>query len=496
MKKILYIIIILMSVGCASQQENTTKEFTFSHIATIPVGGMDATEITTYCKNTKRLFTASTKEKAILVFDISDVNQIKKVKTISILPFGGNVNSVAVKDNILAAAIEAKDKQKNGKIVTFNTNSFQKIKEYEVGALPDMVAFSSGGKYILSANEGEPNDAYTNDPKGSVSIINNTTGTTKTLTFDGFQNNAMKLKQQGFRIFGKNANLATDVEPEYITISSDNKKAWITLQENNAIAEVDIQSQKITAIYPLGTKNFNLSSNSLDVSDLDKKIQLNTWNVKGFYLPDAIASTTINDKTYLITANEGDSRDYAGYNEEARVGALKLDAKQFPNAATLQNEAQLGRLKVTTAQGDLDNDGDFDELYAFGSRSFSIWNTNGKLVYDSGNDIAKRTMHRAKSFNQNDSRSDDKGSEPEALEVLKIHGKTLVFVGLERTGGIMVYDISNPKSPKFLQWILNKGDISPEGLLIIPAKDSPTKENMLVVSNEISGTISMFQINY
>jgi len=496
MKKIIYIIIILMSIGCASQQKNITEKFTFSHIATIEVGGMNATEITAYCNKTKRLFTASTKEKAILVFDISDINQIKKIETISILPFGGNVNSVAVKNNTLAAAIEAKNKQKNGAIVTFNTKSLQKIKKYEVGALPDMVAFSPDGNYILSANEGEPNDLYTEDPKGSVTIINNATAKVTTLTFDSFADTAMKLKKQGFRIFGKNANVATDVEPEYITISSDSKKAWVTLQENNAIAEVDIRNQQITTIYPLGTKDFNLSNNSLDVSDVDKKVQLNTWNVKGFYLPDAITSVMIDDETYLITANEGDSRAYAGYNEEARVATLTLDAKQFPNAAALQNEAELGRLKVTTTQGDIDNDGDFDELYAFGSRSFSIWNAKGKLVYDSGNDIAKKTMHRTKSFNQNDSRSDDKGAEPEAIETFKINGKTLVFVGLERTGGIMVYDISHPKKPKFLQWILNKGDISPEGLLIIPAKDSPTKENILVVSNEVSGTISMFQINY
>jgi hypothetical protein len=280
-----------------------------------------------------------------------------------------------------------------------------------------------------------------------------------------------------------------------LTISKDGKTAWVVLQENNAIAEVDVKNASIKAIYPLGTKDFSLPKNTLDVSDRDGKIQLQSWkNLKGFYLPDAITNVKIKEKTYLITANEGDSRDYQGYSDEARVSKLKLDATQFPNAQLLQQSDQLGSLKVSTADGDIDNDGDYDELYAFGTRSFSIWTTNGTLVYDSGNEIAIQTKVNPKAFNQNDTRSDDKGAEPEALATLEIKDKTLLFIGLERASGVLLYDISNPKQPIFLDWINHDGDISPEGLFIIPASESPTNQNILVVSNEISGTISFFEV--
>ncbi|BDD12500.1 hypothetical protein FUAX_49320 (plasmid) [Fulvitalea axinellae] len=155
-----------------------------------------------------------------------------------------------------------------------------------------------------------------------------------------------------------------------------------------------------------------------------------------------------------------------------------MDPVKFPNATTLQDDAQLGRLKITTAFGDTDGDGDLDQIFGYGARSFSIWSTSGELVYDSENFIAKKSLEIG---SYTDKRSDDKGAEPEGVTTFTSNGKTYAAVGMERTGDVMIFDLSNPTSPVFVQVLANT---SPEGLMIIPAEKSPTERTILVVSNE------------
>jgi DNA-binding beta-propeller fold protein YncE len=107
-----------------------------------------------------------------------------------------------------------------------------------------MVTFSPDGKYIMSANEGEPSDDYSNDPNGSISIIEvNNNYSVTTLDFSRFSSQLGSLTNAGFRIGKAGASFAADIEPEYITISSDSKSAWVTLQENNGVAKVDLASK-------------------------------------------------------------------------------------------------------------------------------------------------------------------------------------------------------------------------------------------------------------
>jgi hypothetical protein len=202
----------------------------------------------------------------------------------------------------------------------------------EVGALPDMLVFTPDGKRVLVANEGEPNDAYDVDPEGSVSIIDLPNDITKltqanvrTATFDKFNDAEL---DPSIRIFGPGATVAQDLEPEYITVSKDSKTAWVALQENNAIAVLDIDSGEFTALRGLGFKDHRLPGNELDVSDRDKQINITNWPVFGIYQPDAIASYDYQGRTYIVTANEGDARDYDGFSEEFRVKDLMLDARR------------------------------------------------------------------------------------------------------------------------------------------------------------------------
>ena len=466
----------------------------FQYKSTIQVGGEASSEISAFDSVSKKLFVTNAETNVIAVFNIENLDAPIQETEISLNAYGAP-NSVATYNGKLAIAVEAIVKQNSGKILVYDTVSLSLLNEYTVGALPDMVTFSKDGNLILAANEGEPNADYTVDPEGSVSIISLANNTVTTLGFEAFNSQEETLESQGFRVFGPGANLAKDVEPEYITISEDSNTAWVSLQENNGIAKINLVSKSIEGIYPLGFKDYNLAGNEIDASDKDSETILKNWNVKGMYQPDAIVAVNIGGVEYVISANEGDSRDYDGFSEEERVDDLTLDSSVYPIAGDFQNEINLGRLKTTSTLGDTDNDSDVDQIYSYGARSFSIWSENINLVYDSGNSIASEILAATPSrFNDEDKRSDDKGAEPESVDVLNIGDERyILFVGLERTDQVMVYDITNPFEPNFLSILSHDGDEGPEGLLVIPASDSPTGKDLLVVSNEDSGTVSFYE---
>lgn len=466
---------------------------TFSEVASIDLGDPAASEISAYDPSTKRLFTVNNASKALVdVVDLSAFPTLTKLQPIDVSVLGGVANSVAVSDGKLAIALEASNKQANGSVIVVNTSTLAQIKQITVGALPDMVTFSPDGKFIVTANEGEPNAAYTVDPEGSVSIINVADNySVKTLTFGSFAGTYPQLAQNGFRIFGPNASFAQDIEPEYVAVSSDSKKAFVTLQENNGIAEVDLINGTIVKIYPLGTKEYALAANAIDPSDRDSKIELRTVPVQSFYLPDAIASFSVGGMSYLITANEGDAREYTAFDEQVRVGSLTLDPIAFPTASALKQNSNLGRLRVTNTRGDTDGDGDYDVLYGFGGRGFSIYNaSNLQLVYEPGKSLEEQVINAGI---YDDDRSDDKGVEPEGVTIGVVNNKTLAFVALERVDAIAVYDVSNPAAPQFIK-LIKTGD-APEGVLFVPVNESPNGKSLLITSNEGDGTVKFYQTN-
>lgn len=534
-----------------------------------------AAEIPVYDAETKRLFVVNAQKGLVDVLDASKPEKPIHIAELSARTYLTNseVNSVAVKNGIVALAVQAEQKTDTGIVVFFNAKDLSFISKVSVGALPDMLTFSPDGKTVLVANEGEPNDDYSVDPEGSVSIIdisNIKQPKASVADFKAWNTQKTDLLAKGVRIFGPNASVAQDLEPEYITISADSKTAWVTLQENNAIARIDIAQQKVTDIYPLGYKDHGVVGNELDVSDKDKKIDIKTWaGLVGMYQPDSIANYQANGQTYLVTANEGDSRewlkdskayyagdtrqgfvenirmkhlfnskgfntggDYPAHLQKLAVGVkgAKLNPVTFAycgatetGAGGCRDDAQLGRLNIAWNMGyqtnvdgspKLDANGllTYDKLYAYGARSFSIWNTQGQLVWDSGSEFEKKTAelfpdyfnsdHEAVAF---DDRSDNKGPEPEGITVGTIGQKTFAFIGLERMSGIMVYDISTPNKPKFIEYFTTRnftetetakqGDLGPEGLIFIAAKDSPNGKPLLVVGNEVSGSTAVYQVN-
>lgn len=518
---------LIMTAGLNAKplpQPEVTLEVVGQHENESGVFDDGVSEIVAYDADTQRIFKVNANAATVEVLDIQDPANPATVATIDATALGGSANSVAVHRGIVAVAIEAEDKQASGVVAFYKADDLSLLKTVTVGALPDMVTFTPNGKYALVANEGEPNDDYTVDPEGSVSIINLRRGvaraTVNAVDFKRFNKRADRLREKGVRIFGPGATVAQDLEPEYIAVSKNSRTAWVSMQEANALAIIDIERAKVRSIKALGTKDHSLPGNELDASDKDDAINIVNWPVKGMFMPDSISSYSYRGHNYVVTANEGDSRDYDGYSEETRVKDLLLDVDAFPDAATLQEDENLGRLKTTEANGDTDGDGDFDEIYSYGARSFSIWSAGGKLVYDSGADFEQITAELIPAdFNSNndendtfDKRSDDKGPEPEGIALGRVKGHTYAFIGLERVGGIMVYDVTNPRQVRFVNYINNRdftvdaqspddsanaaaGDLGPEGLTFIHARKSPNGKPLLVVGNEVSGTTTIFQVN-
>ena len=485
------------------------------------------TEISSYDPGTKRVFSVNLNQRRLDVVDISNPESPVLFRTADL---GGKPNSVAVHAGIVAVAVEGAEKTDLGNVQFFNTSG-DKLNQVTVGSLPDMVTFSPDGHWLLVANEGEPN-SYNNvtvpsvDPVGSVSVIEMTPNVVDLVQSNvrnaTFSASISQDNPSSIRKYGPNASFAQDMEPEYIAVSQDSSTAWVTLQENNAIAILDIGTATFTKIVGLGFKDHLHPTNKLDASDRDTAVDnknvkdgivMRNWPVLGMYEPDAIASYQVNGETLLVMANEGDTRNWPGFNEEARVKDLSLDAAAFaaqgyPDVSNgingLRNDANLGRLTVTNQNGakELDSDTDFERLYVPGGRSFSIRRADGSLLYDSGDAFEQFTAKMipdlfnsegtTSSFN---TRSDNKGPEPEAVAIGKIAAKTYAFIGFERTGGVMVYDISNPNNPKFVTYTNTApDDLAPEGMFFINEADSPNGRPLLVVSHEVSNTIAIFEV--
>lgn len=675
MKK-LYSVGIALAISAGSIAQNLID---LSLVGTYETGVFDdgAIEIVAYDATNKHVLAINASSHTIDIFNISNPTNITLSSSIDVSAYGKSANSVAFHNGVIAAAVENDNKQENGRVVFFDAQG-NHLADVEVGALPDMLMFTPDGNKVLVANEGEPNDDYTVDPHGTVSVIdvsagaaNVTQADVKHLTFDAFEGNYdaairvfgpldytfddfqdTSVALGNFTVYSRSSNsdwyydsfsgdyfaeangfgadaagdewlmthadlrsytnasfsfysaknfsggdlevlvstdydgtsdpltatwtdltdsctlstggyvdtfsgdvslanfmssntwiairytttgtgsgdgalwqiddiqvrgtalsLAANLEPEYIAVAPNSETAWVACQENNAMAVIDLVNDTITGLVSLGFKDWMAAGNVLDASNKANDVVFKNWPLYGMYQPDAIDAFDHNGATYIITANEGDARDYDGFSEESRVEDLTLDATAFPNAADLQNEDSLGRMNITTTLGDIDGDGDYDELYAYGARSFSIWDASANLVYDSQSDIAMNVFaaHPTQFNSNNDdndsfkSRSDDKGTEPEAIEVAEIEGMRFAFVGLERMGGVMVYDISNPSSPSFVSYFLNRdfnvaadaagaGDLGPECVLYIDETQSPNGQRLLLTGNEVSGTLSIYAV--
>lgn len=518
-------LVVLLVPGCGNAPPaGPQPALRLTNLGTYVHGAYDegGAEISAYDPATRRLFVVNGNpaDPSVDILDLSDPTTPRLVGSILVgALYGGAANSVAAKNGVIALAIEdGSNRQAPGKVVFVDAAGVS-LGGVRVGALPDMVTFTPDGSALLVANEGEPSEDYTSDPEGSVSWIDLSGGipaaTVTTIGFADFNAGGPRHGElpAGVRVYGPGSSVAQDLEPEYIAIAPDGRKAWVSLQENNALAILDLATRRVEAIVALGFKDHSLPGNGLDPSDRDGVNAIANWPVRGMFQPDGIAAFDAAGRTYVVMANEGDVRSYAALDEQSRVADLGLDPAAFPGAVALQTDGAIGRLVVTNRLGDSDGDGDFDTLYVPGARSISIRDTAGALVWDSG-DLLERThsaedsahFNASATSNARDERSDDRGAEPEGLALATVEGRTYAFVGLERSGGVVILDITIPAAPAFVTHVDARdftrepgpgsgGDLAPEGILFIPEADSPTGQALVVVSNEVSGTTTVYGLD-
>ena len=473
----------------------------------------------------------------------------------------GEANSIAIYGDMLAIAVAAPQKTDIGAVLFYSltaTGSGTFVKAVAAGALPDMVTFTPDGTKVLVANEGEPDTDYNADPEGSISVINITAGvpadlaqsinlttdmhfSSDLLSASDYDTDAKRrnlLQTAGVKFAGPaGTTVAQDLEPEYITVAADSKTAWVSLQEANAIGIIDLTDMTIE-VKALGMKDW--SQYLMDYSNEDEVASFRSLpNVYGLYQPDSIASYQWKGATFIVSANEGDSRDWDAYSEDIRVADV-IDPDELNKTFSTELQALydetggkdgLGRLKVTAALVDQDNDGVVEKLYAYGARSFSIWDQNLNQVFDSGDDFGRisaavlgNNFNSAHTENKGDNRSDDKGGEPEAIDVGTIEGRTYAFIAQERSGDLFVYDVTNPFQTNFVSHYINRdfdaefelddeladpcdssegmdctevplaGDLGPESIKFVPAGDSPNGNPLLIIGNEVSGSVTVYQV--
>lgn len=420
----------------------------------------------------------------------------------------GDMTSVAVhgEKGIVAVALQDVDYNKHGYAAILTTDG-ELLTMIEAGCQPDNIVFTPDGRKILVANEGEPREGIGEgivDPAGSVTVITLDAAdvqksTAVTVDFEVFDSQRETLIADGI-IMVKDNLPSVDFEPEYITATD--QKAYIALQENNAIAVLDLDTKEYSGVYSLGYKDLSGEKDALDLVE-DGVYEAKTYDAVSAYMPDGIAVYETDGKTYILTANEGDAREWGDYCNEIKATVTATDGTEAEKVRVINAEVTDGLPEGKTV--------------LYGARSFSIYRVDNDgltQVFDSGNDFEVKTAGYFPAYfnisnddNAFDSRSPKKGPEPESVVIGKVEGRTYAFVALERIGGIMVYDITHPEKADFCNYINTRdfsedpeavekltGDIAPEGLAFIPAEDSHSATPVLLAAYEVSGTVGAYAV--
>lgn len=452
-----------------------SKQWTYSHALTGAAG--QTSEIAAFDSVTNSLWVAG-----VAGVDVLNATNGSLIQHIDTTVFG-SINSVAIYNGLAAFAIESKvdpiagtDRRTNGVVKFFDTTTralASGVNSVTVGSLPDMLAFTPDGSKLLVANEATPNPSadtpyVSPDPAGTVSIIDMGTRTVAaTAGFAGVATSGSYLR----------TNTGMDFEPEYITVNSAGTKAYVSLQEANGMGVLDLTTNTFSAVIGLGAKDFNHANNAIDPNDRDyvsgtsgpTRTELRPVAVKGLYQPDGMAAYESGGKTFIVMANEGDTRE----DEVDKARATTI-------AGTPTDLKRLNVSKTDSVPGD---------LVTFGARSFSIRDEAGNIIFDSGNQLDAKAIELGI---YDDLRSDDKGVEPEGVDLREIAGRMYAFIGLERTtkGAVAVYDVTDPSHASFVDMIVTDGDVSPEGIKTFTMGGM----HYLAIANEVSNTTTLYSL--
>lgn len=417
---------------------------------------------------------------------------------------------------------------------------------YETGVQPNMAVFTADSKKLLITNEGEHKSTYTvTDPKGTVTIIDfsrNSDPTRITPTevdFSAFtadeliENSILLNKIKNTNVTEENPDTYIPVEPQYdlepesIAVNDAGTTAYVCLQEANAIATLDLTTNEFVDIRSLGFIDYSDETNAIDVV-LDKTYSPTTYQYTyGVPMPHSIELIEIEGTTYLLTANEGASRTYC-YNTSTKFisnlttatltsNEPKVDAngdpvydangeEVYPTAASVQ---VLNNTYTAGLEEGVEEDGSDTPHYIFGTRSFSIYEADSmSLLYDSANSLEAKTNELLPSnFNcTNNMMGKEKGAtargvEPKAVITSAINGRYFAFIALEAIGGVMVYEITDPSTPEYINYINTrdfstsiKGDVSPGCIALADANSSKNELPTFFVGYDVTATLGSYTI--
>ncbi|WAB84281.1 choice-of-anchor I family protein [Microcella daejeonensis] len=504
-------------------------------LALAPVGTLQtpefdagAAEIVSYHAATQQLFIVNAVAGAVQAIDVSDPSAPTLIDEIvaegapisggGTIPAGAVANSVAVTPGgLVVVAVEAPTKTDTGWMLSVDATTRDVLGAVSVGAQPDSVAVSGDGAYAVLANEGEPSDDYLVDPVGSISIVDlpgtvaaSEQSAVRTVGFEEFEADGTRTLPEGIRVFagidGIDLPVSRSIEPEYASVAPDDVTAYVSLQEANGLAIVNLVDGTLE-LAALGSIDRGVVPMTMSDRTANLTERITVDGIEGLFMPDTIDTYEVGGETYVVTANEGDAREWGDYEEPVRVQDLALC-----DTIDTTNRAAFDRLEVSIESPQVDDC--YSALHAFGTRSFSIWDSAGTLVSDSGESLERITAEALPEFfnagnddNVLGSRNDAKGPEPEAVAIGEVDGRQYAFIGLERVGGIAVYDVTVPTAPEFTTYINNRdfsldveadiaavGDSGPESIVFLPAGDSPTGRAMIAVGNEITGTTTLYSV--
>ena len=506
---------LLMCAGfCFAKNVVPAGPFQWGHtLQPLSTLSMKTAEISAFMPAKNKLFVVGDAN-IVEVVDLSNPGVAKKISETSI---PGNASSVTVHGDLVAVSMLEIEEWRDGQVQVMRyTDSLEVLGLYKVCSQPDMIKFTPDGKNLLVACEGSPSQDFAVDPEGGIAFLSVDKADAESwknaeLTVAGFDKlDSNALKKAGVRSPG-NQGFLRSLEPEYITVSDDSKLAWVSLQENNAMAIIDVPAKKIKKVFPLGFVDHSRNGFSLDaVSDGEINIK-NYYPLRGLRQPDGIATFKAGDRHFVLTANEGAPvNDYKVWTDVTNLATLmeqgRLDETVFREPILKElKDLSVSSLESCDMGKYRTNNGKCPYAYTFGSRSMSVFDgETGKVVWDSG-EMFERVLAKIapEYFNWNskkgkvkmDKRSGDKGCEPENVTVGEVGNRRYAFVGLERTSDIAVFDITEPVAPKLVDFYLDPLDRGPEGILFIPAEKSPMAgQALLVVGYEYSKTLTIYTI--
>lgn len=480
---------------------------------------VNAADIVVANPSRERMFVANNAQGSIDVFSLatplsptlSSELDIAEVATSSGIT-AGRITAMTLTADYLVVTIANANAQEDGVLALYDLTTLGLTATYDVGPSPAAIAADRTAARVFVANEGVPNNSYSVDPEGSVSVLDFRSGVTSAIVteidFQDFNTGGSRADElpEGVLITGPGATVAQDLEPGSLSTSLDGSRLYVVLQENNAVAKINVASLEIESITAFGSKDFGGPAAGLDTNN-NGLAQINSRpGVVGLFQAGSVDCFNYSGQRYYLTANTGAPRQYAGFNEV--VPAADLDGfngpaidSANPSIGAASNNSEIGRLQVSNVTGDTDNDGDIDEISAFGGRSFSIWNDDGQLVFDSGDDIAQITQaYLGNDFNNRDAGSISQGAKPSAAVLVGSQGRVYAFIVLEASGGVLVYDVTSPFGAQFVQYINNRsfasdpqfdtGDIGPANIAVY----SDTSGAYLLVANGRSGTVRVFEV--